>query len=161
MNTNHLKYSMTATLLATPFLCKANMIWPSIYIVEQYLTWYVIIAGLIIETAAARHFLKTQWLKSFLIMLAANAISAIVGIVLIPFSGIIVELLTIPFGGGTFDISHWILDYIFAILCNTCIEGLALKLIFKYKFKPNFWWLFAANALSIIICIISLLLLPH
>ena len=55
-------------------------------------------------------------------MLATNAISALIGLLLIPLSGILVEFLTIPFGGGTFQLSHWILDYLCVMLANTCIE---------------------------------------
>lgn len=152
MKHNNFRYVLSALLLAVPFAASANMIWPTVYIVGQYYSWYVILAGLLIETIAARIFLKTSWIRSFGIMLATNVISALVGVVLIPLSGILVELLTLPFGGGTFQLSHWILDYLCVILANTCIEGLALKLIFKYSFKSNFWWLLGANAISVIIC---------
>ena len=90
-------------------------------------------------------------------MFVANLVSAILGLLLIPVSGILIEILTIPFGGGTFQLSHWILDYLCAVLVNTCVEGLALKWIFKYQFKPNFWWLFCANLMSVLICLLSLL----
>lgn len=153
MKHQNLKYLLSSLLLAVPFAASANMVWPSLYIVGQYYSWYVILAGLLIETIAAHIFLKTSWIKSFGIMLATNAISALAGLLLIPLSGIFVEFLTMPFGGGTFQLSHWILDYLCVMLANTCIEGLALKLIFKYPFKTNFWWLFGANAISVIICV--------
>lgn len=135
-----------------PISAKANMIWPSIYIYDQYYSWYVIFIGLFIEIFATKFFLKVSWFKSALIAICMNLISALLGIVLIPISGILVEFLTIPFGGGTFDISHWVLDYIAVALCNVVVEGLALKWIFKYPFKRNFWWLFGANAISVLIC---------
>lgn len=154
MKRQNLKYVLSSFLLAVPFAASADMVWPSLYIVGQYYSWYVILAGLLVETITAHIFLKTSWIKSFGIMLVINAISALVGLLLIPLSGILVEFLTIPFGGGTFQLSHWILDYLCVILANTCIEGLALKLIFKYHFKTNFWWLLGANAISVIICVI-------
>ena len=127
---------------------------PSIFIIQQYYVWYVILAGLLIEIIAARIFLKVNWKRSIVAMITANAISATVGLLFIPFSGIIVEILLIPFGGGTFDIVHWIFDYLCAVLVNTCIEGLVLKWIFKYPFKSNFLWLFCANLISVIICLV-------
>lgn len=155
-------YLIRATLaifsLLVPSVVYANMIWPSIYIVEQYYVWYVILAGLVIEIVAAHFFLKTNWGRSILIMFVANAISAILGLLLIPVSGIVVEILTTPFGGGTFQISHWILDYLCAVFANTLVEGLSLKWIFKYTFKSNFWWLFCANLVSVIICVVLVLL---
>ena len=73
------RYVLTGVLLAAPVAASANMIWPSLYIVEQYYVWYVIVAGLLIETIAAQIFLNTGWLKSFGMMLAVNAISALLG----------------------------------------------------------------------------------
>ena len=136
----------------------ANVIWPSIIILGAVYSWYIILVGLIIETIAAHLFIKTGWLRSLGIMFVVNAISALIGLIFIPLSGIIVEILTLPFGGGTFHISHWILDYLMVVVVNTLIEGLSLKWIFKYQFKKNFWWLFGANAISVIISIVSFLL---
>ena len=144
---------LAALFLSFPLVANANMVWPSIYIVQQYYVWYVIFVGLLIEIVAAHIFLKTNWWRSTVIMFVANAISAVVGLILIPISGIVVELLTIPFGGGTFHISHWILDYLCAVLANTAVEGLSIKWIFKFPFKSNFWWLFCANLVSVIICL--------
>ncbi|MCM1421767.1 MAG: hypothetical protein NC224_10280, partial [Bacteroides sp.] len=141
------------------FSAKANMIWPSVYILDQYYSWYVIAIGLFVEFFATKFFLKVRWLKSALIAIVINLISAFVGILLIPISGIFVEFLSIPFGGGTFDISHWVLDYIAVALCNVVIEGLALKWVFKYPFKRNFWWLFGANSISVLIC--AFVPMPH
>lgn len=152
MNNASLKFLLLLLLIALPFSVKANMIWPSVYIISQYYSWYVILFGLIVEFFAIKLFLNVKWWKSALIAISMNLISALTGIVLIPISGIIVEFLTLPFGGGTFQLSHWILDYIAAVLCNVIIEGLVLKFIFKYPFKKNFWWLFVANAISVLIC---------
>lgn len=147
------KSAVASILLATPFVASANIIWPSLFIVEQYYVWYVILAGLVIETIAARLFLKTSLLKSFFMMIVTNLISGLLGYILIPVSGLLTELLMFPCGTGTFSIFNWILDYLFAIAANTLVEGLALKLIFKYPLKHNLLWLFGANAISIIICI--------
>lgn len=142
-------------MILFPFAAKANMIWPSIFIVQQYYTWYVIAIGLVIEFFAVKIFLKSTWRKSAVIAISMNAISAFVGLLLIPASGIIVEFITIPLGGGTFQLTHWILDYIVAVLCNVLIEGLTLKWIFKYSFKQNFWWLLGAKAISVLIYVFN------
>lgn len=147
-----IKFMFLLLLILIPISAKANMIWPSIFIVQQYYTWYVIVIGLVIEFFAVKIFLKSTWSKSAVIAISMNAISALVGLLLIPVSGIIVELITLPFGGGTFQLTHWIFDYIAAVFCNVLIEGLALKWIFKYSFKQNFWWLLGANAISVLIC---------
>lgn len=148
------RVALTILSLWVPIVAYANMIWPSLYIIDQYYVWYVILAGLLIEIFAAHLFLKTNWGRSVFIMFVANAISAILGLLLIPVSGIVVELLTIPFGGGTFQLSHWILDYLCVVLANTIVEGLSIKWIFKFPFKSNFIWLLCSNLISVILCVI-------
>ena len=83
-----------------------------------------------------------------------NLVSTVLGVVAIPLSGIIGELLMFPFGTGTFHPTHWLMSYVLAILSNVLIEGLTIKFIFKQEFKKIFWWLLIANAISVIICIL-------
>ena len=117
-------------------------------------SWYVIVTGLIIETIFVKCFLKQAYLKSVLIAFVMNLVSTVLGIVAIPLSGFIGEILMIPFGTGTFHPTHWFMSYIFAILSNVLIEGFTIKFIFKYNFKKMFWWLLVANAISVIACIL-------
>ncbi len=155
MRNNIVRATLALSALSIPTVANANMIWPSIYIVGQYYAWYVILVALMIEILAAHFCLKITWGRSALIMFVANAISAILGLLLIPASGILVEVLTTPFGGGTFDLSHWILDYLCVVFSNTAVEGLALKWIFKYPFKSNLAWLLCANTVSVIVSVIG------
>jgi hypothetical protein len=133
----------------------ANVIWPSIYILEGMMTWWIIAAGIIIEFIFIKIFTKDSYKKSIIMDITINAISTLVGIIAIPLSGLLIELISIPFNTGTFDISHWIIDFLFAVLCNTAIESLALKLIFKKIYKKVFWWVFCSNIFSVIICILK------
>ncbi len=150
-----IKLSLFMSLILLPLTANANVIWPSLFIVESYYTWYVIALGLIIEFFASKLFLKTSWGKSAITTLTMNTISALAGIVLIPASGILVEIILLPWKGMELRV---ILDYILAVLCNVLIEGAVLKWIFKYPFKKNFLWLLGANALSVIISILVLII---
>lgn len=137
----------------------ANMIWPSLYIAEGMRSWHVILIGLLIEIIFVKFFLKESYLKSVLIAFIMNLASTVLGVVVIPLSGFIGEVLMIPFGTGTFHPTHWLMSYVFAILSNVLIEGLTIKIISnkiisKKEFKKMFWWLCVANAISIIICIL-------
>lgn len=152
MKSSKQKLLLLAILTLIPFVAKANIVWPSIYIVSQYYTWYVIAIGLVIEIATVKLFLKPRWIKAFIIATVSNIISALFGIPLIPISGFIGEFILLPFTSATFHLSHWIFDYLLVVICNTLVEDLTIKLIFKYPFKKNFWWLFVANAISVIIC---------
>ncbi len=156
---NPIKILITFSLIASPLVAKANLIWPSIYIVAHYYVWYIIIAGLLIEFFAVKWFTESSWKRSLVMTLVMNLMSAIIGVIIIPISGVIVEFILMPFGGGTFSLSHWIIDYVFAVACNTLIEGLSLKWFFKCSLKETFFWLLIANAISIIISLLSMLFL--
>ena len=60
------------------------MVWPSLYILSQVYCWYVIALGLVVEYFAVKFFGKVTWGKSAIIVALMNAISALVGWVLIP-----------------------------------------------------------------------------
>ncbi len=156
MNREKTKYSLICLLsfLFVPFSVSANMVWPSLYIARGMRSWYVILTGLVIETVFVKYFLKESCLKSLLIAFVMNLVSTIIGIVAIPLSGFIGEILMIPFGTGTFHPTHWLVSYIFAILANVFIEWGTVGFVFKPDNKKMFLWLFAANAISIIICIL-------
>ncbi len=137
-----------------PIYASANMVWPSLYIAEGMRSWYVILISLGIEIIFVKCFLKESYLRSVLIAFVMNLMSAVLGIVAIPLSGFVGEILMIPFGTGTFHPTHWLMSYIFAILSNVLIEGFTIKFVFKHNFKKMFWWLCVANAISVIVCIL-------
>jgi hypothetical protein len=134
----------------------ANVIWPSIYIMEGMMTWWIIAAGIIIEFIFIKLFTRDGFIKSIIMAISMNAISALVGIVAVPLSGVLVELIFIPFNMGSFHISHWILDYLLTILCNASIESLVLKVMFKKIYKKIFWWIFCANIFTVAICFMKI-----
>ena len=156
MNKEKINYSLVCLLsfLLMPIYAKANIVWPSLYIAAGMRSWYIILIGLVIEILFVKYFLKETYLKSILISFVMNLVSTVIGVVLIPLSGLIGEILMIPFDTGTFHPTHWLISYIFAILSNVLVEGLTIKHIFKYRFRKMFWWLCVANAISIIICIL-------
>ena len=129
----------------------ADVVWPSLYIAAGMTSLKVIIIGLLIELFFVKFFTNTHWLKASIITVIMNGVTCLLGMVLIPISGIFVEI--IP-PHKTFHWTHWFLDYLLAILINTLLEGLILKLILKLKFKNIFTWLFIANAISILICVL-------
>lgn len=128
----------------------ADVIWPSLYIATGMASIKVVLVGLLVELFFVKFFTNTHWLKASIITIIMNAVTCLLGMILIPISGLFVELLPTK----TFHWSHWLLDYLLAIILNTLIEGLIIKLILKLKFKNILWWLFIANAISILICIL-------
>ncbi len=150
-------------LFGTPAF--ADVVWPSLYIVGGMLSVWVIIAGFLIELLFVKFFTDTKWPKAGLVTFVMNLITSLLGIILIPISGLGVEVIFDfvfhaydKFGIGTFHWSHWLVSYLLVILINTLIEGLVIKLMLKQKFKSIFWWLFGANTLSVLICVLFLAL---
>lgn len=147
------KLVLLILFVLVPFSASANMIWPALYVISQYYTWYVILIGLIVEFFAIKHYLKVSWGRAALIAVTMNLISAITGLILIPLCGYIMWFPVMILGGTNFVvILYFIFCYIAAVLCNVAVEGLVLKLLFKYPFKENFWWLTGANAVSVMFC---------
>ena len=144
--------SLIFTLLM-PISASANIVWPSLYIAAGMRSWYVVLIGLLIEIIFVRCFLKESYLKSCLIAFIMNLASTVLGVVVIPLSGVIGEILMIPFDTGTFHPTHWIVSYIFAVFSNVLVEGFTVKIAFKGDFKKMFWWLCVANGISVLICI--------
>jgi hypothetical protein len=147
-------FILTIFINTTPVY--ANIIWPSLYILEGMMTWWIIAIGLIIEFIFIKIFTKDNYIKSIIMDITINAISSLIGIIAIPLTGFLIELAFIPFNNGTFHISHWILDYLLTIFCNAVIESLALKLIFSKTYKKIFWWIFCANTFSVVICVLKI-----
>jgi hypothetical protein len=138
----------------------ANVIWPSLYIAEGLRIWWIILIGLLIEFIFVKIFTKDSYLKSALMTIVMNIISTLIGIIAIPLIGFVGEAILYPldeiFGWSTFDIPHWIFSFFLTVLCNTAIEALALKIIFKKIYKKIFLWLFIANSFSVIISILKM-----
>ena len=139
-------------LLSTPAF--ADVVWPSLYIATGMASIKVIITGLLIEMFFVKFFTDTHWLKAAIITVVMNAVTCLLGIVLIPILGLLLEFVMYPVNHATFHWTHWAASYLAIIFINTSIEGLVVKLALKKAYKKIFWWLFCANALSILICIL-------
>ncbi len=166
MNRERKRVACLLALLLTviPTVAFANVVWPTLYIMTGIMSWYIILAGLIIEFLFIKIKLKESYIKSGVMAVLMNLASTIIGFILIPASGFIVTIAVGPFDvfldkipiQNFFGIFLWTLSYIVTILSNVLVEGLTLKLIFKKSFKINFWWLTIANALSVLLAILIL-----
>ncbi len=137
----------------------ADLIWPSLYIAKGMLSIKVILLGLIIELFFVKYFTRVSWKKASIVTFLMNLITTMLGMILIPLSGLGSEFIFDfvfhaydKFGIGTFHWSHWLAAYLLVIFINTFIEGLFIKLTLKAKLIKIFWWLMIANAISVFIC---------
>ncbi len=158
-----IKYFLLITIL-TILPTNADIVWPSLYITKGMLSLKVIILGLIIELLFVRYFTKISWKIASITAIAMNLITTVLGIILIPLFGLGAEFIFDfvfhaydKFGIGTFHWSHWLVSYVLVILINTFIECLYIKLTLKLNFKKIFCWMFLANAISVFLCFLFLL----
>lgn len=150
-----------ATTILLPQTVFANIVWPSIYIAEGLRSWYIILSGLIIEAVFIKFFADKTFKQAGIISIVINAISTVVGVLMIPlvgffgaiFIGMVLDAIASGLG-NTFDTAMWICEYVLTVLTNVVVEGLAAKIIFKINFCKSFWWLLVGNAISVVICII-------
>ncbi len=95
-----------------------------------------------------------------------NLASTVLGIVLIPLSGFVWELLAsftiYPLlNVGTFNPVTWGATLLLAAGVNAVVEGSVLRYGFKQALgRRGFWILFAANLVSVAIAFVSILMRP-
>jgi uncharacterized membrane protein len=86
-----------------------------------------------------------------------NLVSALLGLILIPFLGLIVVL---PFP-ATFGVASWIVTFLVAVFINASIESLVLFRGFKQDLgKKELWLIWFANAMTVGIAFGSFWLYP-
>lgn len=131
-----------------------DTIMPSIYIADGMTLWYVMLLGVLAEGVLVKLFLKESYLKSSAISLVMNLVTSILGFVTLHIISLIVEVLFIAIPVGTFHVSHWIANFLLIVFSYAALEGVTIKIAFKYKFKKTYLWLCLVNAVSFIICIL-------
>lgn len=131
-----MRRTLAVLLLAVPTLAMANMVWPALYLTGGLYTWWVIAIGLAIEFIAIRRLFMLSPSKAALVDISANAVSALLGVVLIPLSGVIYELfpgllINWAFSWGTFNPVAWLATVLLAAAVNLFVEGQVMKRIFR------------------------------
>jgi integral membrane sensor domain MASE1 len=59
----------------------ADVVWPALYIMARSYTWWGIALGLVIEYFVLRLLSKATWQKMLIVVLAANALTSVIGLV--------------------------------------------------------------------------------
>jgi hypothetical protein len=133
----------------------ANVVWPALWLEARLLSWWIILFGLAVELPFVRFLTGFSWQRASIADLAMNAASTIVGIVLIPISGIAWEYaadFTVYryWKVGTFNPVAWAATFLLAVALNAIIEQSVLRWGFRqWMGARGFAWLSVANALSV------------
>lgn len=148
----------------TPIL--ANIVWPALYLTSRMFALYPIVGGLFVELIFVRYVTKLRVSRCVTACITMNLVSAALGVILIPVSGIAWELLasiTINplFDLGTFNPVTWSVTALLAAGVNTAVEGKVLQTNLNITLgRRGYWLLFAANLVSVGIACVSVLLRP-
>lgn len=147
----------------------ADIVWPALFLEEGIWTWWSILIGLFVEYFFVRMITDLSFWRTVWADVAMNTASTLLGIVLIPISGLLVGifpgiLFEWFFNVGTFNPVNWMATILAAALINTYIERFVLRKFFKQPVAGRrcFGLLFIANVLSITIAFGSLYITrPH
>lgn len=127
-----------------------NIVWPAIYIAEEiYKFWFLILVSILLEIFSIKYLMKISWLKSTIASIIGNLVSGFVGTTIMTFAMIIWHFLfdwLLP--QSTFDITNWIISYVFMCLGSVMIEVIIVRFIYKLNFKKLFIALLVGNIMS-------------
>lgn len=151
-----------------PALAHANVVWPALYLETRLFSWWAILIGLLVEFFFIRWLFGLSVSRAALADVSANSASAILGVALIPLSGLAWELfpasiINWTFGWGTFNPVTWGATFVLGCLVNAFLEGAVYKKWFapEFRFKSTmFLWLLVANSFSVGAAFFSLWIQP-
>ena len=144
----------------------ANVVWPALYILSRYYTWWAIVFGLLVECFALRFISTTNTNKAVLAVVTANLVTAVVGYFALPWITFgwefalgytVYQLLDV----GTFNPFGWITSVLLISALTAFPELLIIRQVFKIELRKNawlFWWI--ANAISVLLAFITVLIWP-
>lgn len=161
-----LALAITALAALWPGVAHADFVWPAMMLEVRLFTWWAIGLGLVVEFAVLRLAFGLPTKRAAGADLAMNAVSCLLGILLIPLAGIAWEVfpgsvVMWALSAGTFNPVTWGATYALGIAVNTGLEGLVLKKGFKLPFRRReWWWLAWANAVSVGLAFASLFTHP-
>lgn len=157
--------SLPVWVLVAP-AAHANMIWPALFVAPRQLSVPAVAVGLLIEILVFKRLLNLSWFRTIGGVVAANLISALVGLFLIPISGVVWELgpgliMYFVLHMGTFNPVTWGATFVMATLINAAIEMLTIRFVLStwLTWRQFGWWVLA-NAVSVAIAAASIWIEP-
>jgi hypothetical protein len=160
------RLAIALTALAFPSAAHADVVWPALFVEQKLLSIPVIASGLLVEALVLRFCFRMNWKRAFTASVVVNAISTILGVLLIPLAGIGWELfpgiiLYKSFNLGTFNPITWTATFLLALGITTSIEVACLRRLFGVPAGRRTWFLWTlANAVTVGLALASLVFQP-
>jgi hypothetical protein len=147
-------------------LLLADIIWPALVVEERLVSPWVIGLGLLVEFYFIRRLTTLSFWRCVLADVVVNAVSAILGLALLPFVGTTWDFLAdfaldSVFNFQSISSGGWLLLFFCSVLINALVETALLRFVFKqHEWFRIFWWMCLANAITVGIAFISLMIWP-
>jgi len=160
------RLAVALTALALPSAAYADVVWPALFLERKMLSIPVIASGLLVEALVLRSIFAMNWKRAFKASLVVNAISTVLGVLLIPLAGIGWEffpglILYRQFDLGTFNPITWSATFLLALGITTSIEVLCLRRLFGVPAGRRTWlWWTLANVVTVGLAFVSLIIQP-
>ena len=153
------RLAVIALLVAGPEPAHANVIWPAAILAERQLAWWLIGVSLAIEWYFVWRTFRLNARDAAWATLAANGVSAGIGIFFVPFLGILVAagLYAAKIDWYDFSPLDWAVSYLTATAFATAIELAVFRFGFRYTVDRRAAGLILlANAITVGLALVSL-----
>ncbi|MGH6735241.1 MAG: hypothetical protein ACRECX_04075 [Methyloceanibacter sp.] len=158
---------LVLVLAAWPTATAANVIWPAALLTERLLAWWIIGASLVIEWYFVATAFRLSPRNAAWATLAANAMSAGIGVFLVPFLGIGLAAILHYSGIGPaigwqdFSLPDWAATFVLAVAANLAIELAVFRFGYGLGIGRRAFWLIAlANVITVGLALVSLDIVP-
>ena len=146
------------------FFVLADVVWPALFLSIRMAAWWCVLGSLLIEGLALWRFAGVRLVKSMAASVTMNAVSAFIGMLLLPLMGIRLEALADATYNawldlGTFNPISYVATWFGATLLTTMIECFVLWLVFVMPWNRR--WVavvLAVNAVTVALAGVSALL---
>jgi hypothetical protein len=144
--------------LMSPVL--ADVVWPALLLAGRLAMWWCIVVSILIEGAALWRFAQWRPVKALIASAVMNAVSAFLGIVLLPVAGLRWETtasitLNAWFGWGTFNVASEAVTWLIAVILSTVIEMFVLWLVFCAPWTRRLTLVvLSANAVTVLLALL-------
>lgn len=160
------RLAIALAALTLPSAAHADVVWPALFIERKLLSIPVIVSGLLVEALVLRFWFAMNWKRAFRASVAVNAISTVLGVLLIPVAGIAWEvfpglILYRAFDMGTFNPLTWSATFLLALAITTSLEVACLRRLFAVPAGRRTWLLWTlANLVTVGLAFVSLVVQP-
>jgi hypothetical protein len=153
-------------LVLLPSAAFANVIFPGLILSDRLLAWWIIAATIFIEAGFLMLAFRLPPVNALFASLAANAASAVVGVLILPYAGLYTEIAVNKAGlttdvGWAFSPQDWAVAFLLGLAINLVIELAVYRFGYGLKLGTRQVALItAANVITVGMAVLSIAFIP-